>query len=101
MDLNKDSDQSASNDVDHINIHDDDINFVKDTMTPTLCIEGEEKDKKNQDTTNTMVSIVAKTDKLGTHVYLAGAKQQHRCTKITEAIANYVSLQCGMDMRTW
>ena len=55
--------------------------------------------KNNKGTANPKDGIVGKIKELGTHVYIAGGKQQHHYTKITAAIADYVGGLYDMDIR--
>ena len=54
--------------------------------------------KETQDTAS-QKGIVGSIKELGTHVFVAGLKQQHHYTKIVKAIAQCAGKECGVTMR--
>ena len=58
-----------------------------------------EANKGHDDDDTTSKGILGTTKEIGNHVYVAGTKQQHHFTKISNAIADYVGTSFGMNMR--
>ena len=61
-----------------------------------LTIMGKEEND-NHDTASKK-GIAGNIEELGTHVFVAGAKQQHHHSKILEAIADDIGTEHGMDV---
>ena len=60
------------------------------------------EEEKNKDTTSSSTKgggIVGHIKELGTHVFVAGLKQQHHYSKIKEEIASHIGGEHGMSMR--